>query len=187
MRKIMQRNADVRQDAVTGAKCLRIISLVAIITVASLPLMVNYCIDGINVSFYLRVLAEGGAENLFFLLPSLLVRVGMPLESAYMLMLFLVNVATALIAYVSFGKMFGSSSIGLTGSMIYMWLPYRLNDMYIRGDLGEAVAMAFLPMLCYGLYRVFTEDAEQKEYGRLWVLPAVAYSLVFQAYLFLVE
>ncbi len=159
--------------------------LFGIVFIVSVPLMVNYCIDGIDVSFYLRLFQEGGAENVFFLLPSLFVRAGIPGETVYKLLLFVINVITALTAYGCFRYIFTDEILGLTGSMLYTWLPYRLNDLYSRGDLGEALSMAFLPLLFLGLYRLFAGQGanEGSGYGKLWVLLSVGYSLVFQSYI----
>lgn len=158
-------------------------ALIAIVFVVSLPLMVNYCINGVNVSFYLRQLEEGGAENLFFLLPSLITRMGISAEGAYKLTLLGCNVATALIAYCCFKGIFSDRVVGLVGSMIYSWVPYRLNDLYGRGDLGEALAMTFFPIFIWGLYRVYTDNVEEPAYKRLWVFLTLGYTLILQSYL----
>lgn len=163
---------------------LVVLGLFAVLFVVSLPLMVNYCIDGTNVSFYLRQLEEGGAENLFFLLPSLLIRAGMSGEAVYKLLLFLINAATTLITWFCLRDIFSDSIVGLIGSMVYTWMPYRLNNLYSRGDLGEALAMTFLPILLLGLYRLFAEeDTGTKAYRKLWLLLTVGYSLLLQSYL----
>lgn len=158
-------------------------ALAAVALLASLPLMVNYCIDARNVSFYLRVLERGGAENPFFWLPSLLIRTGMPAESAYKLLLFLLNVMTACTAYISFRHIFSDTVIGVLGSMLYTWLPCRLNDLYCRGDVGEAVAMTFLPLLAAVLYSFFTEDTQSASYSRLWMPLTAVLSLLLWSYL----
>lgn len=177
MRKIIFRTKPELQDK------LICIGLFSVFFIVSLPLMVNYCIDGTDVSFYLRQLEQGGAENLFFLIPKLLIRAGMPGESVYKMLFFLVNATTTLISYFCFKGIFSDKTVGLVGSMIYTWMPYRLNNLYCRGDLGEAIAMSFLPILCYGLYCLFSEDTATKAYEKLWVLLFAGYSLLLQAYL----
>lgn len=158
------------------------IGLSAIILVASLPLLTNYCIEGIDVSFYIRQLEQGNIREVFLFLPGVLVKLGMPGEWAYRLMLFAVNVLTALMAYWAFTRMFEDEVVGLVGSMLYTWFPYRLGDLYSRGDLGEAVALCFLPLVLYGFYGIYTADNRSKEYGRLWMAPTLGLSCILCSY-----
>lgn len=157
--------------------------LAAVTLLASLPLMVNYCIDARNVSYFLRVLERGGAENPFFALPSLLIRFGMSSEGAYKLLLFVLNAATVYTAYASFRSIFSDTAAGIVGSMLYTWLPCRFNDLYCRGDVGEALAMTFLPLLAAVLYRFFAEDTESASYSRLWMPLTAVLSLLLWSYL----
>lgn len=164
-------------------KGLNITALCAVVLVVSLPLMTNYCIDGVNVSYYIRQLERGGCEDIFLLVPSLLVKAGFSTEFVYKSLLFVLNIATAAIAYFCFRGIFGDEVTGLIGSMLYTWAPYRLNDLYCRADLGEAISLCFLPILCYGLYRVLQEEADSGEYKNLWMVLAFGYTALLQSYL----
>ena len=135
------------------------------------------------VSFYLRRLESVRPEDVFLLLPSLMVRAGMETELAYQLFLAALNAFTAVTAYLCFRGIFQDKLIAVMGSMLYTWTPYRLNDLYCRADLGEAVALCFLPVVFYGLYRICRDDVGTREYGRLWMVMALGYTLIFQAYL----
>ncbi len=42
----------------------------------------------------------------------------------------------------------------IISSVLYMFAPYRFIDLYVRGDLGEHVAFAFLPLVFYFLLKV---------------------------------
>lgn len=164
-------------------KYLHILALGIVALAVSVPLMTNYCIDGVNVSFYLRRLQKICPEDIFLLLPSLLVRAGAPVEFVYKLLLFGLNVATAGISYLCFYGIFRDRLTGVMGSMLYTWAPYRLNDLYCRADLGEAIALCFLPILFYGLYQICREETDSREYRRLWIVLALGYTLIVQAYL----
>lgn len=159
------------------------VALAGIVLAASLPLLTNYCIDAVNVGFYLRQLEQGGVSDLFLVLPGVLVRLGIPAEWIYRLLLFGCNVATAWIAWWAFEKMFQDRRIGLLGAMLYTWFPYRLGDLYSRGDLGEAMALCFLPLLLWALYALYTGDVEAKEYGRLWLFFTAGLTGILQTYL----
>lgn len=42
-----------------------------------------------------------------------------------------------------------------TGAIMYMFVPYRFVDMYVRGDIGEHVAFAFMPLILFFIYQYF--------------------------------
>lgn len=155
-------------------------ALGALVLTVSVPLMTNYCIDGVDVSFYLGQLETSSPANLFMLLPTALLRLGWEREFVYKLFLFGLNLITAIAAYLSFRGIFQDKATGVIGSMLYLWMPYRLNDLYCRADLGEAIALCFLPIVFYGLYRVYQGEEECRN---PWILLAAGYTLIFQAYL----
>lgn len=171
------------KNGMSVMKYLHILALGIVALAVSVPLMTNYCIDGVNVSFYLRRLQKICPEDIFLLLPSLLVRAGAPVEFVYKLLLFGLNVATAGISYLCFYGIFRDRLTGVMGSMLYTWAPYRLNDLYCRADLGEAIALCFLPILFYGLYQICREETDSREYRRFWIVLALGYTLIVQAYL----
>ncbi len=71
---------------------------------------------------------------------------------------------------------------GMFGSMLYTLAPYRVYNIYNRSAVGEYTAMIFLPLLCYGFYRIFTEDMEKKEYRHSWLLPVLGFSGIIQSH-----
>lgn len=48
--------------------------------------------------------------------------------------------------------------VGLLGTAIYVFAPYRLTDMYIRMALAELASFIFLPMVFQGLYMLFHDE-----------------------------
>ncbi len=42
----------------------------------------------------------------------------------------------------------------LVGSILYMLAPYRLVDLYVRGDIGENLAFAFMPFALYFILKL---------------------------------
>lgn len=177
---------------------------------ASLPVMVDYNITGVEWAFHIErieALAEsiragelsvrlssfwlnghGYASSLFcgdtFLaIPVLLRLLGLDLSVSYRIFLIVVNVATAWTAYISFNKCFKNGIIGLFGSTLYTLAPYRLYDMYNRAAVGEFTAMIFLPLLVWGFYRIYTEDLEKKDYLWNWVIPVIGFSGIIQSHM----
>lgn len=42
----------------------------------------------------------------------------------------------------------------LTGSIVYLFLPYRFVDLYVRGSLGESVAFIFPPLSLLSIFQI---------------------------------
>lgn len=130
---------------------------------------------------------HGYANSLFYcdtflLIPAVLRLIGFPIAAACGGYAFLVNLATALIAYFCFLGIFRDGMAGMLGSMLYTLAPYRVYNIYNRGAVGEYTAMIFLPLLCYGFYLIFTEDTEKKEYCYYWLLPVLGFSGIIQSH-----
>lgn len=144
--------------------------------------------QGMGMAFPIRIgpwssldYGYGGASfqaDVFYLIPALLRLAGLPLSLAYKLMLFLANIATAAISLQCFGKCFQSREIGLAGSVLYTWCPYRLTELYINGNLGDIAAWTFLPIVLAGLIELYTMDEGCEEYAGLWVPLTCGFSLL---------
>jgi len=173
--------------------------LAGIILLASLPLMTDYLLNSSQLMFQLNRI-EGLKEglisgqfpvriqynwldgngygvsifqgDLFLLVPALLRIAGFSVQAAYKIFLLLLNTATAFVAYACFRGSFQDRVVGLLGSMLYTWMPYRLNVLYGSAGLGEGLALVFLPSVLYGIYRVFYDDESSENYRRVWLLPA---------------
>lgn len=185
-----------------------ILCLALIMGVVSIPLMTDYVLtgaslqaslsrieavrQGIGRAFPVRIgpwtsmdYGYGAASfqaDVFYWVPALLRILGCGLGTAYKLSLFLANAGTAVIAYECFRKCFGRKDIGLIGSMLYTWCPCRLSEMYINGNLGEAAAWMFLPVLLSGLVRLYNEEStpgyREEDCDRLWVTFTWGFSLL---------
>ena len=199
-----------RKQEIPVEKQLVIFGIPFFVLIASLPLLVDYNIIGADIVFHMmRIenLAEcirrgelsvriestwmaghGYANSIFYgdtclYFPALLRIMGFPMDSAYRIFLAAVNLATALVAYVSFSKCFRSRLIGMFGCALYTLAPYRLYNMYNRAAAGEFTAMIFLPLLVWGFYRIYTEDPDRKGYLWNWVIPVIGFSGIIQSHL----
>ena len=103
--------------------------------------------------------------DIFLYLPALLRLIGVPVVEAYKLFLFLVNLATVLVAYYSFSGIMGDRLLGAIGAFVYATSNYRLLDLYIRAAVGEYTALVFLPLVVYGVCLLYgwTADTSKKE------------------------
>ncbi len=99
--------------------------------------------------------------DFFLLFPALLRIGGLSVQSAYKQYLFAVNCLTAALCWYSFRKIGGRKSAAL-GTILYMFLPYRILCLYRRAAVGEYTAMAFLPLAAAGMYQIYTSRTLQQ-------------------------
>ncbi|MCD7862228.1 MAG: hypothetical protein LUG61_01630 [Lachnospiraceae bacterium] len=221
-----------RSSSASSRMKIQYVTLAAVSGVAvllSVPLFVNYCLEGEELYFHLLRI-EGLKDGLlsgqfpvriqpnwlegrgypvslfegdvFLLIPALLRMAGLSVQTAYHIFLFLINLATVGIGYVCFRGLFCGRSDGLgreneakassltkalpdgwvqgmIAAMLYACSPYRIYVMYGKADLGELLAMTFLPMVFCGMLRVLTVEDEEKSYRSAWLMPAVGLCAMF--------
>lgn len=94
--------------------------------------------------------------DLFLLFPALLRIIGFSMMTAYKIFVLAVIGVTAVITYTCFGKCTKNTYSALFGTILYLMSPYLIYNYYVTGEAGEFLAMAFLPLICLGMYRIFT-------------------------------
>lgn len=174
--------------------------LLLLILLTSYPLTLGYPISGDDTDFHMGRI-EGMAESfregqipqrlnpvffegygyanpvfygeLFLTVPAVMRLAGFRLTTCYMAYTFLINVLTCLLSYYCFSRISGKKEIGLAVSCLYCLAPYRLMDVYCRSAAGEYTAMAFLPLVFWGMYRIYAWDTDTPEYRRSF-LPLLA-------------
>lgn len=177
---------------------------------ASIPVFVDYIIVGVDFGYHvLRIefLAKaleagifpvrvapnwiynhGYASSLFYcdtflMLPAFLRMAGFSMIIAYNVYIVAINLATAIISYISFKGMFGKNKlVGLFGSMLYTLAPYRIYNIFNRSAVGEYTAMTFLPLICYGLYLLLKEDISDETSKTDWVVLTLGMSGIIQSH-----
>lgn len=87
-------------------------------------------------------------------LASLFHGVGFSLIDATKIVFGLGMVLSGIAMFLWIGDMWGIEA-GLVGGVLYMYAPYRLVDLYVRGDIGENLAFAFIPLVMWCMYRLF--------------------------------
>lgn len=53
-----------------------------------------------------------------------------------------------------FSKDFFGKAGGILSALLYVYAPYHAVDIFVRGDVSEFFAYAFIPLLFYGLYQI---------------------------------
>lgn len=184
--------------------------IVLVILFSSMPLMVDYIansgdlvyhlmrVEGIkdsilNGQFPNRIAPEwqqgyGYASPVFYgetvlYVMALFRLIGFTILTSYRLFFLLLNIATVLIAYDCFRRMFGEKYIGLLCAAMYTLSIYRIFKTYFTGAFGEVIGMMFLPVLVYGFFRVFSGDTKSEEYRRSWVPLTVGFCGLIQSHL----
>ena len=96
--------------------------------------------------------------QLFLYIPALLRAAGVSMVTAVGIFILLINLATAGIMYFCAFRIFSSGFTARASSLLYMFALYRLVNQCTRFALGEELAMAFLPLVVYGLLEVLDRD-----------------------------
>ncbi|WP_090299905.1 hypothetical protein [Pseudobutyrivibrio sp. ACV-2] len=100
--------------------------------------------------------------NIFLYIPAILFNIGVKLWRCYNIYLILVNAVTVFVSFYSFKRLFRSGEWGLFATGLYMLAGYRLTNLYVRAAVGEYTAMIFIPLVTYGLYRIYDIDNTEK-------------------------
>lgn len=80
-----------------------------------------------------------------------------------------------------FTKNFLNDFAALVAGLIYLYFPYHAVNIYVRGDLGEVFAYAFLPLVFLGFYKIFysIQKNDQIKNNLQWIIfSAISIALV---------
>ena len=138
-------------------------------------------------------------NDILLLLPALLRLLGYDLIISMKVYLIFINILTASVSLWAFSRLFSSRKIGVLLTITYVLAPYRLSYGYVHSAVGEFSAITFLPLVAYGIVKIYTENPDDwknyHKYGmilalgitgvasalRLWI-DTVLLSLVLNAY-----
>lgn len=193
-----------------GRGRLTALALGGVTVLACLPLFTSNVVPGHDLAFHLnRIegLARGIASgqlpvriqpfwlsgngyaasvfygDLFLYLPAALRLLGVPVQAAYKFYVFAVTLATAVLTWWCARRMLRDHAAALAASALYTLSAYRMVDVYTRGAVGEYTALLFLPLVFYGLWRIFTQPDGQKAPRLVWLPAAVGYTGLLQSHL----
>lgn len=127
--------------------------------------------------------------QLFLYFPALLRAAGVSMVTAVGIFMLAVNLATAGIMYFCGQRIFASGFAARICSLLYTFAMYRLINQYTRYAIGELLAMAFLPLVVYGLYEILERDRKRWPWltaGCCFILQSHVISTVFALFLIVV-
>ncbi len=109
--------------------------------------------------------------NIFLYIPAVLHLAGMATFRCYNLYVILINVLGVFIAWYSFNGLFKDRFWALMSTAMYMLSGYYISNVYMRAAVGEYTAMIFIPLVVYGIYRIYFEENQKCSLRK--VLPLV--------------
>ena len=198
-----------RQEMFYGQSRSIMVALFLLVIFASMPLLSYYLPKGHDLNFHLyRIEAikealeagqipvrmpfswnngYGYAVSIFYgelllYIPAILRMIGVSVQNAYKLFVAGINLFTCLVSFYCFKKIIKDSRAALLGCAVYMLAPYRLSCLFLRASVGEYTAMAFLPLVFYGLYRIFSEETDWKKEKLVWLPAVIGYSGIIQSH-----
>ena len=77
---------------------------------------------------------------------------------AYKLVLLVCLLLSGISMYKFVKRITENKNTACLSAVLYMTMPYHLNDMYIRNALGEFISFIFIPLVFLGLYNIFHKD-----------------------------
>ncbi len=170
----------------------RILLLIGVGLLASIPLFNNYMIIGHDSAFHLaRIngIYEGLRDGqfpvrlnplqldgygyasgllypqLFFYFPAVLKFLNISTMLGMKLLLLAVNMGTVFLAYYGVKAVCQNERAAWLAAVLYTLNPYRLINFYVRGAVGECMAMAFFPLVLWGIYEILWKDSR-----KWWIL-----------------
>jgi len=86
-----------------------------------------------------------------YFIASLLNLSGFSIALSLKILIFLAWMSSAYFMFLALRQWKFSKTISLIGSLVYVLLPYRIMDVYVRLALGEHLAFSFAPLLWYAI------------------------------------
>lgn len=189
-------------------------ALAVTVIFSSLPLFVTFMIKGHDVLFHLAriesikdamlagefpikiysdwLCGNGYASGVYYgdallYIPAVLRMMGFNLMQSYNIFIFLCNLFTCVISYFCFKGISKSKVTAVIGAALYTTSIYRLIDIYIRSAVGEYAAMIFIPLIAYGLYKIYTEDTQSDGYSKNWIIPVIGFMGIINSHILTCE
>ena len=72
---------------------------------------------------------------------------------------------SGLFMYLASSKLWKNKTSGFISAVLYLYLPYRMVDLYVRGSLGESISFALFPLIF-----LFSIDLLEPKYKKMSVV-----------------
>lgn len=113
-----------------------------------------------------------------FLYPfAILYHFGLSVVWCYKLCVLFYTTLGNIFIYLIFKKETNNRKLSLLASFLYLTCSYHLLNIFIRGALGEILAMTFVPLVLYALYRILVKHED------CFIFLGISLSLLVQSHL----
>lgn len=124
----------------------------------------------------------GYASPLFycdlFIYPFALIYIlGIGAVPCFKLMVFTYSFIGNVFVYTIFKKETNKRHLGLLAALLYEGANYHLQNIFIRSALGEILAMSFIPIVLYAIYKILIKKEDA------WIYLGVSFSLLVMSHL----
>lgn len=99
--------------------------------------------------------------DIFLYFPAFLRLIGFSVTASYRAFVLILNVFVVLTTYIFTKRFSKSRPISFTVTCVWTLGTYRLMDVYLRAAVGEYTALAFFPMIAYGIWCCFTTQGRE--------------------------
>ena len=113
-----------------------------------------------------------------FLYPfAILYHFGLSVVWCYKLCVLFYTTLGNIFIYLIFKKETNNRKLSLLASFLYLTCSYHLFNIFIRGALGEILAMTFVPLVLYAIYKILVKHED------CFVFLGISFSLLVQSHL----
>lgn len=96
-------------------------------------------------------------SDLFLYIPAIMLCLGIPMIVTYRIFIFIIIISSIFTMYFCCKKIFGKD-VAKYSAFFYGFSPIMLNDIFIRGAIGEAIALIFIPIVFCGFYSILRTE-----------------------------
>lgn len=143
--------------------------------------------DIFNKIYYNGIEGQGYGWGIFYpplsaAIPAIFMCLGFPLFTAEKLFMVSASILAGLFAYKLFKELYKNNYCAMLTSIIYVLAPYKINQVLIRGAMGELLVFTCLPLIFLGLIKIFKGEGKFKYYfiiGMLGIVYSHVISIVY--------
>ena len=118
------------------------------------------------------------------IVPAIFMCLGFSLFTAEKIFLILFSILAGIFSYKLFNEIFKNNLVSLSCSILYVLAPYKIEQIIIRGAMGEVALFTFLPLVLLGLIKILNKEYKYKYYlifGTLGIVYSHTISTVYTA------
>lgn len=109
-----------------------------------------------------------------YLISSFFLLVGINLVTTYKVVLLISFLLSGVFAYLFSKELFGTTKKAFLFTIFYQFAPFRLVELFVRGDIGEIYTYTFLPLVCFGLVKL----SKKQTFGNFFITAVSAALLI---------